>query len=174
MAEQSRVGSGFSVFSERLEVLLRPNEDGLIGVRVLAMPALTGFDQACRVQSEGAPVEFGMDEISIAGDTLMCLRKIPEAPAFREGFVLDLDPGMAALIREALPKLGQVAELAKELHTQVQPHVQENGWNHLLSFLPEVAGHVVLDGCTTPEAIRRAAAHHFASKHADFMAALAE
>ncbi len=169
-AQALRHFSGVRLESANFDVSLVPHGHGLIGVRVAGQPAMTGFKDPVWLHDSEARTDFEAGDIQVVGQQLQCMRRDARWPMFREGFLLDLEPDMAAAIREALPRLARVAEVSHAIEQRMDALMGERGYLHLVSFIPEVVAHLVFDAATPAEALQRVAYWHHASKEAGWMA----
>lgn len=150
----------------------RVHGDPTVGLSVIASPALMHSDRWVRLDDSESRNVFTTDEIAIVqcsngADELRALhRGVIDAPAFRSGFTLELEPGMRAFLETELPRVERVTRVAAAL-AGAEAHLgrkrPQYGWTtlqpHELSAMTEVAAGVVLDGYGPEEAIDRASNH---------------
>lgn len=170
--------NGIRVEGARYAVLIYPISDWRVHgdpsviLSVIASPALMRSDRWVRLDDSESRNVFTADEIEFVPcsngmDELRALhRGVIDAPAFRSGFALELEPGMRPFLETELPRVERVTRVAAALGG-VEAHLgrerPQYGWTslqpHELSALTEVAAGVVLDGYGPEEAIDRASDH---------------
>lgn len=110
----SRLWHGIYIEGQQIGLRVMPSTRGTLSVDVIARPALTGFHDDCRLGQE-EQLEFVPSEITVHDTRLECLAADRFAPFLRTGFMLDLEPGMAAQLRAWLPRLILAAATSKTL-----------------------------------------------------------
>jgi hypothetical protein len=171
-----RFFAGILVRGARVEIELVPTVDGTLSVRVRGTPALTGFADACLLGDPEARRDFAPDEVKVDSGVLRCMaadRHLPTTLFFREGFMLELDPGQSLVLQTALPELRRVAVLAQALAERLRA-ILPAPLEHKLDFAANIAARVILDARTPAEALRLEAALHFAGKDSPFCAAFGD
>lgn len=110
---------------------------------------------------------FALEDIelvtTVAGDEMRCLRATAAAsgaPAFREGFVLALEPGVAAHLPNTLQRLDQVSRQAARVRIAAAEQAGRRLWPHEEEAVLEVVAGLALHG-TVEEAMRRATSPHY-------------
>ncbi len=161
--------SGVRVDGLGLGVTLMPGAHGQISVTISAFPTITPYDCVCSLHNEGSVTDFAPSCIHIVGNTLQCLQNSNTVLAFREGFILDLEPGMKEFIQDVYPKLVHIAELSARVFLRVDTLMKERGIAHMADFIPNVVAKIVLDGQDVEQALASAACEHFAGKDEAFM-----
>lgn len=148
--------AGIEVEGQGITIEIQPcadeNSNGpLVSVNVIAKPALTGFDRGCRLSHE-LHDDFTLDDISVDDALLTCLAPSPSAPAYRQGFSVALESGMAALVRQALPRIARVSALASAAVRAVGERMPppDDGalclWPHHRDIIKQLVADVLLDG----------------------------
>ena len=159
---------GIYLAGESIGLRLLPNAEGTISVTVIGLTALTEFDRPCRLSSDDLP-NFAETDIQVHDTHLECFRAADYAPALRIGFKLELEPGMAPLLRAWLPKLAAVAAasmaIAETFHAQLPRPIY-----HMLSAITSVVARVALDGWTAEHSIAYERGHGTWSSAHEFMA----
>ncbi|BCN13380.1 hypothetical protein RPSD_52650 (plasmid) [Ralstonia solanacearum] len=133
--------AGMRIEGSRYAVRLHPasewqhDGDPSVSVSVHALP-VDGEDRGIDLTYDTEHV-FALTDIALAategGTELRCLRATAArsgAPAFREGFVLALEPGMADAIAEALPHIDRVTQGAAQICSALAPHLGRRLWPH--------------------------------------------
>ncbi|NKF95661.1 hypothetical protein GO290_02755 [Ralstonia solanacearum] len=133
--------AGTRIEGARYAVRLHPasewqhDGDPSVAVSVHALP-VDGEDHGIDLTYDTEHV-FALTDIALvpAGDgtELRCLRATAArsgAPAFREGFVLALEPGMADAIATALPHIDRVSRAAAQIRRALAPHLGRRLWPH--------------------------------------------
>lgn len=103
-----------------------------------------------------APRAFALADIELAttaaGDELRCLRAIAAdagATAFRTGFVMTLEPGMAAHLPATLQRLDRISRAAAQVREALCRQMGRRLWPHeadvLLKMVARLAGQGVVD-----------------------------
>lgn len=149
----TRLWNGVRIAGQQFEIDIDPYASGRLGVNVVALPEMTGFDRPCRLgDTEARRIDFLPSEIIVSDTELSCLSADRYAPVLRQGFVLTLEPGMAQLLRAHLPALGVVATVSQQVAdlvaVQIAPPI-----DHLLDCIPAIAARIVLDRYTLDDAI---------------------
>jgi hypothetical protein len=135
--------------------------DATLHISVLAAPALTGWESWTCLAGEDTPRHFTAADVgfgsSPAGtEELRCLYAgIERAPAFREGLVFALEPGMRAPIETALPAVERVARAAGAMRDAVEPHLGRRPHPHEDNAISELVALRVLDQLTPADALAR-------------------
>lgn len=160
--------TGIYLAGERIGLRLHPHAEGTITVAIIGLTALTEFDRPCRLSSDDQPY-FSETDIQVFDTSLECFAVDAYAPALRTGLKLELEPGMAPLLRAWLPKLAAVAiaskAIAAKFHAQL-PHPIY----HMLSTITSVVARVALDGWEAQHSVAYERSHGtWASAH-EFMA----
>lgn len=103
---------------------------------------------------------FALQDIELvatdAGDELRCLRATAArsgAPAFREGFVLALEPGVAAHLPATLQRLDQVSRQAAQVRAAASAQLGRRLWPHEDAAVLEVVANLAEHG-TVDDAMR--------------------
>jgi hypothetical protein len=99
-------------------------------------------------------------DVRVVDGRLCCLAPDAAAPAFRQGFVIQLEPGMEPLLKISLPTLSAAARLAKTvtrvteelLHRELQLREED--------FLCALVASTALDGVEATLALYRLNAQH--------------
>ena len=112
------IWTGVQISDRRLAVIVTPNGDGRLMLRLVGYPRLTGLREPCSLLDTEARY-YRPEDIALADDRLVCLVPSARAPALRQGFTLALDPAMAQMVAAWLPRLARVAELTQQLHELV-------------------------------------------------------
>jgi hypothetical protein len=112
----SRVHSGIHIEGHELSIALYPTGNGRLAVAVTAAPSITGYDDDCRIGNSENGYDFLLSEIVVSDTRLDCFVSNRNAPFFHEGFWLTLEPGMAILLRQWLPRLWRVVGTAEALN----------------------------------------------------------
>ena len=159
---------GIYLAGDRIGLRLHPNAEGTISVTVIGLKALTEFDRPCRLSGDDLP-DFAESEIQVHDAQLECFVAAADAPLLRIGFKLELEPGMAPLLRAWLPKLAAVAAASKAIaetfHAQL-PHPIY----HMLSAITSVVARIALDGWKVEHSIAYERGHGTWSSEHEFMA----
>lgn len=130
----------------------RDDDAAGVGVSVTGLPVMTGFDQACRLVSDGMPTSFSVRDISVDETLLSCFAPAPRAPVYREGFTVALERGMATLLRNALSRIAQVSLVSRRVVALVErlmpqkPNEGRRPYPHQRSVIEGVVADVLLDG----------------------------
>ena len=137
----SRELAGTRIEGARYAVRLHPDSawqtegDPSVLVSIHALP-VDGDDHGIDLTYDAAR-SFALTDIALVpvGDDmeLRCLRATAArsgAPAFREGFVLALEAGMAEAIAPALQHTARVARAAAQLRAALAPHLDRRLWPH--------------------------------------------
>ncbi|MCD5327890.1 hypothetical protein ACFFU8_09350 [Chromobacterium piscinae] len=166
-----RAFAGIYVDGPQISVSVNPLANGQLSVTVTAHPDLTGFSQSCRLTNLEAVHEFSLSDITLAGETLLCMAPYESAPIYREGFTIQLDSGMAQALQPLLPKLANVARTAESIEGRVASLMAPDHISHMESFITQVVARVILDKYSPKDAITAEAIEHFAGKNAKFLEA---
>lgn len=158
----TRYYAGVVIHGDQIELRLTPNDDGKIGVDIVAMPNITGFDHACSVLSSDRTPEFRPAEIQINDNSINCQAANDHLSSLQEGFSCLLEPGMAPLIRQFLPRLEGVAKIANQIrdfaHSQLMAMDEPVHIRHIYGAFPVVVAGIILDGANCTDAVK--ALHH--------------
>lgn len=153
----TRYWAGILLNGGQLDLRLIPNEYGKINVDVTVQSSITGFDRAIRLTSD-EPTSFHQDEILIDDNAITCMAASETLSAFREGFICPLEPGMAPMLREWLPRLGSVARISASIrsaaHDQLMTMEPPVYISQLYAAFPLIASNILLDGFDTNAAIK--------------------
>lgn len=160
---------GVYIAGQLIGLRLQPDASGRIGISVLGLPASTGFDRPCRLSScEELPV-FAPAEIQLYDTRLDCFAADPYAPSVRTGFTLELEPGMAQLLRVWLPKLEAIAAASKAISekfsAQLPPPI-----DHMLNAITSVVRRILLDGWDVNHSVAYEREHGIWREQSEFMA----
>ena len=163
--------AGFELASERLGVVLAARATGTLAVSVVDYPALTGLEVETALLDAGVSREFAPGDIVVEGHRLVCLAREPLAPQLAQGFVLQLEPGMADVLLAWLPRLERVAATAADVARRIEAvrGLEPSGAG--LAFCAEVVAGVVLDLQPSAAALAAARREHWASAVDDWQAA---
>jgi hypothetical protein len=169
MATVRRTHAGVEIASEHYRIVLLPiayawcagdpdaEAQTEIAVSVSATAALIGGDRGVRLQPVEVAPNYPVDGITVKPDRLLCARQsVPEAPAFREGFALELEAGMADLLSTWLPRIDRTAKLAQRLYGVAQTQLGRQPLPHECNAIDDVAADNVLDGDAAAGAIEGA------------------
>lgn len=161
--------NGVRIVGQLVSLRLHPNAEGKISVDVIGMPAVTGFDVAFRLSScENLP-GFAPAEIQVHDTRLECLAADAHAPVLRTGFTLELEPGMAPLLRTWLAKLEAVAAasraIADKFDAQLPPPIY-----HMVDAITSVVARIVLEGWDVEHSVAYEREHGVWSSDLHFMA----
>lgn len=159
---------GIYLAGEGIGLRLLPNAEGTISVTVIGLTALTAFDRPCRLSSDDLPY-FAETDILVHDTHLECFAADAYAPALRIGFKLELEPGMAPLLRAWLPKLAAVATASKAIADKFNTQLPHPIY-HMLSAITSVVARVVLDGCDAEHSVAYERGHGTWSSAHEFMA----
>lgn len=164
----SRDWNGVYLAGQRIGLRLHPHAEGTISVTVIGLPAITGFRSPCRLSGDELP-QFAPAEIQVHDTRLECFAAAAYAPVLRTGFMLELEPGMAPLLRTWLAKLAAVAapsrEIADKFSTQLPPPI-----HHMLGAITSVVARIVLDGWEAEHSVAYEREHGTWSREREFMA----
>lgn len=153
----TRSHAGVIIDGAQITLHLYPNDDGRVGVDLIVMPIITGFDRPCSVLSSGRTLAFLPGEIDISDNSIVCQAANAYFPSLKEGFACPLEPGMAPLLRRWLPRLDLVAMHAGKLcdlaHAQLIAMTPPVHIRHTYGAFPTVVAGIVLDGLTAFRAI---------------------
>ena len=149
----SRELAGTRIEGARYAVRLHPlsewqhDDDPCMAVSVHALP-VDGDDHGIDLTYDAERV-FALTDIALvpAGDgtELRCLRATAArsgAPAFREGFVLALEVGMAEAIAPALQHTARVTRAAAQVRAALAPHLARRLWPHEDAAVLEVVANL--------------------------------
>lgn len=151
-----RVHAGIEIEGTDITIGIYPcsdeGADGVprVSVVVGGQPALTGFKQPSRLSSD-IHNEFTLNDVRVDDDLLTCLAPSPHAPIYRQGFTVALEPGMAALVRQALQRVEHVSAVTAAAVRAVEslmPTRDESGprlWPHHRSVITHVVADMLLD-----------------------------
>ncbi|MHA6823877.1 hypothetical protein ACQUKI_20430 [Ralstonia pseudosolanacearum] len=138
--------------------------DPSLHVSVIALPA-DGSEYGIDL-TDDATRAFELKDIELAatdaGDELRCLRATAArsgAPAFRQGFVLALEPGMAAHLPGTLQRLDQISRQAAQVRAAAAAQLGRRLWPHEQEAVLDVLAGLARHG-TVEEALRRAVNHN--------------
>ena len=96
----------------------------------------TGAETVAASQRSQRGRSFARSEIALhrtaAGDELRCLRAVPQLgePVLRDGFVLTLVPGMAAVVEAQLDHIDRLTRDAAALVSAIKPLLRRRFWPH--------------------------------------------
>jgi hypothetical protein len=162
-----RTWNGVDIEGQHIVLRLQPSDDGTIGVSIAGLPALTGFDSPCRLSDDNSR-HFPPAGITVHDTRLECFAANQFAPMLREGFTLELEPGMAPLLRTWLDKLAAVAATAKAIadkfSAQLAPPI-----HHMLDAITSVVARIVLDGWDVEHSVAYERAHGICGREQAFM-----
>lgn len=158
----TRYYAGVVIAGEQIELRMTPDDDGKIGINVIVLPIITGFDQACSLLSSDRTQAFRPGEIEIIDNSIICQAANEYLPSLKEGFICPLEPGMAPLLRHWLPRLEAIAEIAGKIcdlaHSQLIVMDTPVHIRHTYGAFPCVVTGIMLDGLSSADAIK--ALHH--------------
>lgn len=164
----SRDLNGVYLAGQRIGLRLHPHAEGTISVTVVGLPTITGFDHPCRLSNDETPY-FAPTGIQVHDTILECFAADPYAPVLRTGFTLELEPGMAPLLRVWHAKLTTVATASKAIadkfSAQLPPPI-----HHMLDAITSVVARIVLDGWTVEHSVVYEREHGIWAQEHEFMA----
>lgn len=140
----SRDWTGIYLAGDRIGLRLHPHAEGTISVTVIGLTALTEFDRPCKLSGDELP-QFAPPDIRVYDTHLECFAADPYAPALRTGFKLELEPGMAPLLRGWLAKLEAVAVASKSIADKFDARLPPPIY-HMHCAITSVVARIVLDG----------------------------
>ncbi|WP_155640788.1 hypothetical protein [Burkholderia pseudomultivorans] len=160
MIEVHRLQAGVSLEGPHYVIRLAPvssaNSLGspTVSVRVLARPALTGGDWDVRLEAYDVRHDFRLADIVVDAREMRCLRVTHErAPLFREGFVLELEDGMAEHLAIYLPRIDLISLVAASVGEAVKPMLGRAPAPHEEAAIIDVVASTVLDQSTPAQAM---------------------
>lgn len=170
MPTLSRDMAGFQVAGACYAIRLYPVSsfrkagDATVRIKVIGLPGITGFNEPVSLGSDQQHAEFAVADIVLGrtsmGDELRCLRaRAQAAPAYREGFVLTLEPGMADPFEQALHQVERISHITASIRSEVQAQLGRDPWQHESDAVLEVVAN--LEACTPQEAMDRATNAHY-------------
>lgn len=158
----SRYYSGVVVSGRQIEVRMTTHDNGKIGIDVIVLPIITGFDRACSVLLSDRIQDFRPGEIEITDNSIICQAANEYFPSLKEGFICPLEPGMAPLLRYWIARLEAVAEIAGKICDLAHSHLIAMDTpvhiRHTYGAFPFVVTGIMLDGLSSADAIK--ALHH--------------
>lgn len=161
---------GVYIGGQLVGLRLHPDASGRILVSVIGLPEATGFDRNCSLSSCKDLPGFAPSEIHVHDTRLDCFAADPYVPTVRTGFTLELEPGMAPLLRIWLAKLVAVAQAAKavadKFSTKLPPPIY-----HMLNAITSVVRRIVLDGWGVEHSVAYEREHGTWRRTEPFMAA---
>jgi hypothetical protein len=165
----SRDWDGVCLVGQLVGLRLQPDADGKISVMVIGLPEITGLNQDCRLSSCDELPSFAPAEIHVHDTRLECFGANPLAPVLRTGFTLELEPGMAPLLRIWLARLVVVATASKTIadkfSAQLPPPIY-----HMFGAITSVVARIVLDGWEAEHSVAYEREHGIWSREREFMA----
>jgi hypothetical protein len=165
----SREWDGVCIAGQLVSLCLQPDAEGKISVTVIGLPAITGFNHPCRLSSCEAVPRFDPAEIQVHDTHLECFAADACAPVLRTGLTLELEPGMAPLLRTWLAKLAAVATASKAIadkfNAQMPPPIY-----HMLGAVTSVVARIVLNAWEVEHSVRYEKEHGIWSGEREFMA----
>jgi len=169
-------GAGFELSNDRLGVVLVPLATGTVRASVTGYPSLTGLDEPCALLDAPVSHEFAPGDLALEGERLIALAPEPLAPVLRQGFVLELEPGMAPVLAAWLPRLEEVACRSAEVAACARAHLPDDwtGRESGLQVCADVVAAITLDGVSPSAAIDVARQEHWASSVEPWLEALAQ
>lgn len=149
-----RVYDGIRVDGQHFRILLSTGADSRIGVRVLSNPEASGYVSESMVGSESvAEQRFTLEEIQVSEARLECFSRARHQPLYSEGFRLELELGMASVLRAWLPKLAKASSLAEAIASAFIDRLKKHPLVQFYSFTSTLAARIVLDGQSSGEAL---------------------
>jgi hypothetical protein len=165
----SREWNGVYIAGQLISLRLCPNAEGTISVMVAGHPAITGLDQPCRLSSCEDLPQFAPTEIQVHDTRLECFAADRFAPVIRTGFTLELEPGMAPLLRTWLVKLTEVAAASKAIADKFSAQLPAPIY-HMLDAITSVVARIVLDAWEAEHAVAYEREYGIWAKEREFMA----
>lgn len=158
--------SGVCVEGRKISIRLIPNGTNLgqIGVQVLAHNVLTGYGSSCRLDRDGTQTSFTPTSISFVDDTMMCLEDMEGWGVYREGFMVNLEPGMRGMIETLLPSLAQIASVGASISDRIALLAGERTHVHMNSFIFDLLAMIILDEMTVTNAMDLLRTTHWAGQ----------
>lgn len=163
-----RQWDGVYITGQHIALELYPNAEGTIRVSVIGLPAITGFDGPCRLSSCEPLPQFAPTEIQVHDTRLECFAVDAFAPSLRTGFRLELEPGMAPLLRAWLTKLATVAAASKVIADKFNAQLQAPIY-HMLNAITSVVARIVLADWEAEHSVAYEREHSIWSKEQEFM-----
>lgn len=159
-----RFWQGIVIQGDQIALELLPScHEARVAVTPCALAALTGRERGARLAPDELPNSYLAADIAVHHTELRCLAADAEFPCYRQGFTLTLEPGMAPLLRQWLPRLFDVARVATDIaglvDAQLRAGLTPLYLQHLYGLVACVAAGVVLDGEAPPEALARERAY---------------
>lgn len=152
-----REWNGIYIEGQQIGLRVHPRAEGTIQVDVIALVEITGFARGCRVSGD-EHLEFAPGDITVHDTRLECFSADSLVPFLRKGFTLDLEPGMAQVLRDWLPKIFRVAAAAKAVadifSEQLPPPIY-----HMLDAITAVVKRVVTAGFTVDHSVAYERSH---------------
>jgi hypothetical protein len=162
-----REWNGIYIEGQQIGLVVQPHAEGTITVDVIALSAITGFDRPSRLLGEDR-LELAPHEVAVHDTRLECFAADKLVPSLRQGFALDLEPGMAQQLRAWLPRLIAVASASKavadKFNAQVPPPIY-----HMLSAITSVVARIVLASWEAEESVAFERRHGVWGKEDVFM-----
>jgi hypothetical protein len=163
-----RAWSGIKIEGEEIEIRVIPNAYGKLGIDIVALRSITGFDRDSRLTESAS--DFAPGEVTVADARLDCFAASSSVPYYREGFTVVLEPGMAQCLREWLPKLIRVAVVAQAVERTISFQLGRP-INYMIDYGNEIVALIVLDRWKPSDAIEWAAKQPMAgARDAEFVA----
>jgi hypothetical protein len=103
---------------------------------------------------------YGPQDVRVIGQSLWCLAPDDWVPAFRQGFVVDLEPAMVPLLETWLPTLSAVAQLTGTITCMIEQMLQRELEMDEDDFLRALVASTTLDGVVPTLALYRLNARH--------------
>jgi hypothetical protein len=164
----SRDWNGVYLTGQRIALMLHPHAAGTISVAVIGLTAITDFDRPCRLSGDELP-QFAPTGIQVHDTRLECFAADPYAPILRTGFTLELEPGMAPLLRAWLAKLTAVAAASNAIADKFSEQLPHPIY-HMLDAITSVVARIVLDGWEVEHSVAYERDHGIWRMQHEFMA----
>lgn len=164
----SRDLDGIYITGQLIGIRLHPDSSGSIYVTVIGLPGVTGFDRPCQITSSEERTLYAPADIHVHDTRLECFAADAFAPVLRKGFVLELEPGMAPLLRTWLTKLAAVSAASKVIGEQFSA-VNGEPVYHMLGAVTSVVARIVLYAWDAAHSVAFEKEHGIWSKQRGFM-----
>lgn len=147
LIETRRYFSGFAITGQTQEIQFQALHIGGLAVSVIVPAEHGGWQRHARLGSEGCPSDFLLHDIELLDNQLRCLTAPDWAPYFREGFIVELEDGMADAVLHTMPRVVRVSRFARQLYERMKVSVEaDTHWSCLYDQkLSDIAGRIVLD-----------------------------
>jgi hypothetical protein len=142
-----RKDSAVRIVGRQVSVQLYPLATGRVNIAVIAHPPATGWSRDVHCMGDDTP-HVAAEDVMVQGDTLTCMSPTTQAlgARFRTGFVVELDPGMGAIIAKTLPRMFRIAELIRELSEHARRFQQRDPAPAEHHAIARAVSAAVLDG----------------------------